>query len=311
MNTVAIKNVLNRKFYRAGLKLKKHSPEILLVAGVVGTVASAVMACKATLKVNEVLDETKENIDRIHTSVERGFTPAGEEYVAEDSKKDLALVYVQTGLKFAKLYGPAIVLGAASVGCILSSHNIIHKRNVGLAAAYATIDQGFKEYRERVVERFGEELDRELKYNIRAREIEETVINEDGTESTVPKTIQTAEINQHSQYARFFDETCVNWERNAERNLFFLLQQQNYANEKLQAQTYLFLNDVYEMLGFQKTAAGQVVGWVYDEKHPIGANFIDFGIHDLYDEQKRAFVNGYEKSILLDFNVDGDILKYI
>lgn len=308
--TKLVANV-GRTMSRVGLKMKKHSPELLVAAGVVGVVASTVMACKATLKVNEVLDEAHENIEKIHTATETGVTEAGTEYYEEDSKKDLAIVYTQSGMKLAKLYGPAVVVGVVSVGCIVASHRILRKRNIALAAAYATVDRGFKEYRGRVVERFGEELDRELKHNIKAKEIEEKVVDENGGEKIVTKTIQTAEVDHNKAYDRFFDETCTGWTRNAEDNLTFLLCQQNYANERLQAKGYLFLNDVYEMLGLQKSKAGQVIGWVYDTKHPNGDNYIDFGIYDIHDERKRDFVNGYEKSILLSFNPDGNILDYI
>lgn len=306
-----IPNSVTRSFHRFGLKVKKHSPEILVTVGVVGTVVSAVMACKATLKVNEIVDQTKTDIEKIHTATETGVTEAGLEYTAEDSKKDLALVYVQTGVKFAKLYGPSIILGALSISSILASHNIQRKRNLALAAAYATVDKGFKEYRGRVVDRFGKELDKELRYNIKAKEVEETVVDEDGNEQVVTKTVQVASPSLGSQYARFFDESCPAWEKNAEDNLYFLLCQQSQANDILQARGHLFLNEVYDMLGMQRTVAGQSVGWVYDPNNQIGDNYVDFGIHDVTKERNRAFVNGYERCILLDFNVDGDILSLL
>lgn len=306
-----IPNNVTRAFHNAGLQLKKHAPEILVTAGVVGTVVSAVMACKATLKVNEIVDQTKTDIEKIHTATETGVTEAGLEYNEEDSKKDLALVYVQTGVKFVKLYGPSILLGALSISAILASNNIHRKRNLALAAAYATVDQGFKEYRGRVVERFGKDLDKELRYNIKAKEIEETVIDEEGNEHVEKKTVQVANPNLGSQYARFFDESCPAWEKNAEDNLYFLLCQQSQANDILQARGHLFLNEVYDMLGMQRTVAGQSVGWVYDPNNAIGDNFVDFGIHDVTRERNRAFVNGYERCILLDFNVDGDILSLL
>lgn len=295
---------------RIGLKFKKHSPEILVVAGVAGIVTSAVMACKATTKIDEILDDAKEKIDIIHEGMEAGQVNETD-YSAEDGKKDLTIVYTQTGVKLAKLYGPAVILGAVSIGCVLTSHRILRKSNIAIAAAYATVDRGFKEYRGRVIERFGKELDHELKYNIKAKEIDEKITDENGEEKIVKKTVQTAAVNPISAYDRFFDETCTGWVRNAEDNLTFLLCQQNYANERLQAKGHLFLNDVYEMLGMQKSKAGQVIGWVYDAKNPVGSNFVDFGIYDLHDEKKRDFVNGYEKSILLSFNPDGNILDYI
>lgn len=302
MKKLNVVNNVTRAFHKVGFQFKKHSPEILVVTGVVGGVASAVMACKATTKVSAILDESKKTIDTIHETVNN--PEFKDRYTVEDSKKDLTIVYAQTGLKLAKLYGPAVALGVASITSILAGHSILNKRNAALAAAYATVDNSFKEYRNRVVERFGKDLDRELKYNIKAKEVEETVIDEHGKETVVKKTVA---VGQESDYARFFDEACTGWTKDAELNLAFLRQQQNYANELLRSRGHLFLNEVYDMLGIPRTKAGQIVGWIYDEKNPVGDNFVDFGIYDLYDERKRAFVNGYERSILLDFNVDGNI----
>lgn len=304
MSTPKIVNNVTRKFNRVGFALKKHSPEILLATGIVGVVASAVMACKATTKAGAILEEAKKNIDDIHRCEEE-FALA--HYSKEDAKKDLAIVYAQTGLKFAKTYGPAIILGALSITSILASHDLLRKRNVALAAAYATVDNGFKEYRSRVVERFGKELDKELKYNIKAKEVEEVVVGDDGKETVVKQTVTIADVNDYSDYARVFDESCIGWEKDAEHNLYFLKVQQEYANQKLKAQGYLYLNDVYDMLGIPRTKAGQIVGWVYDEKNPVGDNYVDFGVYDITRERVRAFINGYERNIILEFNVDGDI----
>lgn len=313
MTKTELMNGVTRTFHRVGFKIKKHSPEILLVAGVAGTVVSAVMACKATTKIDFILEDTKNRVDRIHECAEKGEIKVEKdgavevvEYTPEDQKKDLTIVYTQTGLKFVKLYGPSVALGILSITSILASNNIMRKRNIALAAAYTTVDRGFKEYRGRVVERFGKELDRELKYNIVSKEVEETVVDENGEEKTITKTISTGTIG-HSAYTVVFDEHCTGWEKNAEYNKLFLLQQQNYANEKLQSDGYLLLNDVYQMLGVNRTEMGSTVGWVYDPKDPNLANVVDFGIFDLYDETKRDFVNGRERSIWLDLNPDGNV----
>lgn len=310
MKNLAIVNNLTKTANKVGFKLRKHSPEILMVAGVVGTVTSAVMACKATLKVNEVVEETKETIDKIHTATEKGKTESGLDYSAEDSKKDLTIVYAQTGLKFVKLYAPAVILGTLSITSILASNNILRKRNIALGAAYAAIDKSFKEYRGRVIERFGEAVDRELKYNIKSQKIEEVVTDpETGKEKKVKSTVDVIDPNLYSEYARFFDDGCKGWEKNAEYNLMFLRATQNYANDLLRSRGYLFLNDVYDMLGIERTKAGQIVGWVYDPDNPDhnGDNYVDFGIYDMRKPKARDFVNGYERVILLDFNVDGNI----
>lgn len=307
MKKLQIPDALSRSFNKTVLQIKKHSPEILVVAGVVGTVASAVMACKATLKVNEIVDETKYTIDKIHEAKERGYTDAGEEYTAEDNKKDLALTYVQTGVKFAKLYGPSVALGALSITSILSSNNILRKRNVALAAAYTAVDKGFKEYRGRVIERFGQEVDRELKYNIKAKEVEETVVNEKGKEKKVKKKVEMVGVTSDDYNVFFFDELSPCWEPNADLNLCFLRAEQNFANERLKARGHLFLNDILVRLGLPKTPAGQVVGWVYNPERPNGDNYIDFGFQNVNREATRNFMKGYEPSVMLEFNVDGNI----
>lgn len=305
MKKTKISNNITRSLHKVGFKIKKHSPEILAVVGVVGVGATVVTACVATTKLSDILDETTDTIEKINETVSN--PDFADKYSEEDATKDKVIVYTQTSVKIAKLYAPSVILGVASVGCFLTSHNILRKRNIALAAAYATVDKGFKEYRSRVVERFGEALDQELRFNVKAKEFEEVVINEKGEEEIVKKTVSVVDPNTYSDYARFFDEACPGWSKDPEYNLTFLKRQQNFANEKLQTNGFLFLNDVYEMIGIPKTKAGQIVGWIYDEKNPVGDNFVDFGIYDVNNEAKRDFVNGYERSILLDFNVDGNI----
>lgn len=314
-------NSVTRSLHKVGFKLKKHSPEILVVAGVVGTVASVVMACKATLKVNEVLDEAKDTIDVIHNTVEEYEVKSVDAddttavtYTQEDANKDLLIVYAQTGWKLVKLYGPAVAVGALSIGCMLASNNILRKRNVALAAAFTAVDNSFKEYRNRLIERFGDNgkaLDRELRYNIRAKEIEERVVDEDGNETVEKKTVQVMDPTGHSMYSVFFDDGNLGWTKNAELNKVFLIQQQEAANFRLKKEGYLFLNDVYEMVGAPKTAYGQIAGWVYTEDGSAGDNFVDFGMFEIHNEKARDFINLREKTILLDFNCIGNILEYM
>ena len=304
---------LSRSFHKVGFKIKKHSPEILVVTGVVGIVTSTIMACKATTKVNDIVDESKETIDKIHESVGKGLhTSDGEEYTQEVANKDLAIVYTQTAWKFIKLYGPSVALGAASIACMIGSNRILKKRNIALAAAFTAVDTSFKEYRGRLIDRFGKDLDRELRFGIKAKEVEERVVDENGKESTVTKTVNVVDPNTaHSLYSVVFCEGNTGWTKNAELNKVFLIQQQNWANDKLRLRGYLTLNEVYEMVGAPTTAYGQIAGWVYTEDSSIGDNFVDFGIFDVTNENACDFVNGRERSIILDFNCIGNILEYI
>lgn len=303
---------IGRAFNKTKFGIKKHSPEILIVGGVIGVVSSAVMACRATTKLSAVMQEHKTTVKQIrHVTNHPEVLPADKKYTKDDAKKDITITYAKTGLKIAKLYAPSIILGALSLTCVVSSNNILRKRNAALAAAYSAVDHGFKNYRNNVIERFGKEVDKELKYNIKAKEFEETVIDEKGKEKKVKNPVDVVGLDGYSDYARFFDNGCDNWQRDAEHNLWYLRQQENYANQKLQAQGYLFLNDVYDMLGIPRTKAGQIVGWIYNDKDVDHLskhdNHVDFGIYNIHREVNRDFVNGYEPTILLDFNVDGNI----
>ncbi|MCC8097160.1 MAG: DUF6353 family protein, partial [Eubacterium sp.] len=296
---------MSKTFSKVSFSSKKHSPEILVVTGVVGVVAAAVMACRATTKINDILEEEKETINTIDNFVE----DETKDYSEEDKKKDLALVHIQTGIKFVRLYTPAVTVGTISLVCILASNDILRKRNVALAAAYATIDKGFKDYRKRVIEKFGETVDKELKYNIKAKDFEDIIVDENtGDSQTINKNVNVVGIDGYSDYARFFDSSSRNWSKNPEDNLYFLKAEQNYANDRLKARGYLFLNEVYERLDIPTTKAGQIVGWIYDPKNPDIDSFVDFGIYETNREPNRDFITGYEPVILLDFNVDGNIL---
>lgn len=299
-NKTEILKSVNGVTSKAVMKLKKHSPEILVVAGIAGTVVSAVLACKATTKVAEILDETKGTLDTIHEGMETGAIN-GQEYTNEDGKKDTVVVYAQTGMKLAKLYGPAIILGTLSITSILASNNILRKRNVALGAAYAAIDKSFKEYRGRVIERFGEQVDTELKYGIKAKKFEEIEVDpETGKEKKVKKTVMVADPNLQSDYAVYFDSKSRNYETNPDYNRMFLRAQQAFANDKLQTRGHLFLNEVLDDLDLPRTPAGQIVGWTKDG--PDG--YVNFRIVEVERETEDG---RHEPALLLDFNVEGNI----
>lgn len=292
---------------KASFKVKKHSPEILIVAGVIGTVASTVLACKATTKLSTIIDESKSDIEAIHKCSED--EKMADQYSQEDAKKDLAIVYAQTGLKVAKLYAPAIALGALSITSIVASNQILRKRNVALAAAYATVDKTFKEYRSRVVDRFGEQVDKELRYNIKAKKFEEMVTDpETGKEKKVKSTVEVADPS-NNLFVMFFDETTSKaYEENDDYNRMTLRATQQLANDKLHTDGYLFLNDVYDALGIQRTKMGQIVGWVDKPDEEGRDGYVDFRVLETNRETEDG---GYKKAWLLDFNVDGNILDLI
>ena len=302
-----IKQTITKATGKTGLKIKKYSPEILMGAGVIGIFGSTIMACKATLKVETIIDHAQDQlstIDHVISNPEQ-YT---QEYNEEDAQKDKAIVYVQTAVELGKLYGPAILLGTASVAMLLGSHNIMNKRNVAVVAAYKAVEEGFASYRKRVVEEFGAEKDHQYRYGIVQAEETVEVMDKNGKIKKEKRTVESLDPNHKSQYARFYDDGNTNWSKTPEYNMLFLKAQQNYANDLLQARGHVFLNEVYDMLGIPRSKAGAVVGWVLDKDSD---NFVDFGMYDLNDQGAREFINGYEAVILLDFNVDGVIYDLI
>lgn len=290
---------------KLGIKAAKHAPELMMGAGVIGFGATVFMASRATLKLGDIIGETAVTIDAINDTAEN----RPEEYSMEDRRKDLTILYSQTGIKVAKLYLPAVITGAASVGLLIGSHNILKGRNVALMAAYKAVDEGFKEYRERVVADLGEEQDYIFRHGLIEEKKKVKYTDKDGKEKT--KTVSEFKLDRDasvSEYAKFFDELNINWSDNPDYNMLFLRTQQNYANDLLKARGHLFLNEVYSMLGIPHTSAGAIVGWTIGAG---GDNYVDFGIFTRDSQVVREFVNGYERSILLDFNVDGVIWDMI
>lgn len=317
MKTNELMTKASRFAAKAKYKLGKHSPEILMVGGAIGVVASAVMACRATLKVNDILDAHKETVTTIH-DVKEGKVgiPQNESYTEEDMKKDLTTAYVQTGMNLVKLYAPAVILGGLSLGCMVGSNHILQKRNAALTAAYVTLDKAFGDYKERVTERFGGRVQQELEQGIKAVEVESKNVDENGVEEIVKSYEDEAE-GAYSPYALIYDETMANWEPDAEMNRWRLKQVEIAANRRLKSQGHLFLNEVYEMIGRRAdgsslhTPIGQVVGWIFDPENPDISSCVDIGIHNLANPQVAAFNAGYERSIVLNFNCDGPIINKI
>lgn len=294
-----IKEKASRLIAKASFKIKKHSPEILLATGIVASVAGTVVACKATLKVDTVIKEHKENVEKINEGLNN--EEYKDIYNENDAKKDLTKAYAITAGKLIRLYAPAIALEAISISCLVGSHTILKKRNVALMTAYTVLENSYKKYRKNVIDKLGKDADDEFRLGIKTEEVETT----DDKGKKKKETVTKIDNDSPSVYAKFFDELSDYYRKDPNYNLLFLKKQQNWANDRLRAQGYLFLNDVYESLGIPKTPDGQFVGWIYNPEDKTIDSYVDFGIYDGKDESKRRFVNGLEKAILLDFNVDG------
>lgn len=293
------------KFARPLLHLQKQSPQVMFVAGVVGVVGATVLASRATLTLSDKLDPIelkKAQSEILHEQWQENPTDEKDAYTDKVYAKDQMVLRVKTILAVTKHYAPAAGLLMLSVALLTGSHVTLNRRNASLSAAYASVDKAFEQYRLRVTEAYGSDVDRNMRYG--TTQVKETVEGDDGKKKTV--TTHTADFGEKpSMYARFFDEYSTEWKRNADYNRAFLHCQQNYANERLHRRGHLFLNEVYDALGIERTREGSQVGWIVDGK---GDGYVDFNIFDnLANDAIRDFMQGREYSVMLDFNVDGVI----
>lgn len=296
MKLKAITNVVTSKAGRQILKLQKHSPVLLFAAGVAGVVTTVVLASKATLKLDELLGEIQDDLEKVETIQLVG-------YDEDDRKKDKLTVYIRGGVRVAKLYAPAVGVGALAVAALTGSHVILTKRNIAVTAAYAAMAKGFQEYRERVANKLGVDGERELRYDLQEREI--VIETKQGPKTKVVRDIPAG----MSIYARVFSQdTSPSWQRGPGYNQMFIQCQQNYANDRLRARGHVFLNEVLDSLNLARVPEGQVVGWLLGGD---GDDYIDFGIFNGDRMSADRFVQGHEHSVWLDFNVDGIVYDQI
>lgn len=307
---------------KTAFKLKKASPTIMVVGAAIGGVTATVLACKATLKAQDILAEHKTNVEKIHEVKDKVDTgeiqmSEGETYTEKDMKDDITKQYLKTGLKLAKVYAPAVGLGAASLGCMFGSHHIMTKRNATLTAAYIALEQTFNSYKNRVTDRFGERVQHELEQNIKAVEVETKKVDENGVEEVIKEYKDIAE-QADDPCSLVFDETVDTWQRDADLNRNYLLLMESAANKRLRTQGHLFLNEVLSMIGTHggqslRTPTGQIVGWVYDPDNTSLHNHVDFGISNYVpnNETLNSFIRGEERSVIMHFNCDGVIIDKI
>lgn len=276
--------IVTRLAGRAGLVLSKHAPTILTAAGTAGFIGTTILASKATLKVEETISEEAALLVKVHEAHEAG------KLEDKDALHDKVILYTRMTTKLAKLYAPALILGAASIVSLATGHGIMLKRNASLAAAYAAVDQAFKTYKKKVESKFG----KDAVIDALVSTAEEDLTKNELTMEAI------AAVDGVSPYGVIFDETNNNWSADEDLSMLHLKCQQQYANDILQTRGHIFLNEVYKMLGFPHTPAGAVTGWVKGN----GDDFVDFnifeGTFEGEDEKGRTVTKW-----ALDFNVDG------
>lgn len=291
---------------KVGFEIKKHGPDIGTVGGVIGVGVGMVLVGIASTKVKNIIEEHEAQMHEVHERSDaiKDLPEEKKQPAEKEIKRDTTKVYFETGKQVFKLYAPAVTVSVLSLTAILVSHNVLKKRNMGLAAAYAAVDQGFRQYRSRVVDRFGAEVDKQILHGSATEEVSEKVEDENGKTKTVKSKAEVADPNAESIYMKYFTKTNPNWDDDDSYLQMFFRSTENYANDKLRAVRHLTLNEAYEMLGFQHNKAGMVCGWYYDLKNPSGDNRVIFDVREVYLRNEDGVL---EKAYAIDFNVDGNI----
>lgn len=280
---------------RSALRIKKNSPQILFYAGIVGTVATTVLASRATLKAQPVVERLKTNraeLDSFH--LEKKVDP-------DVYNKEVIQQYTVAAVDLTKLYAPALIVGVGSLVALTKSHQQLTSRNTALTMAYTGLFKTFEAYRARVREELGLDSDQKFLHGTVTQEIETT----DKSGKTKTKSITTLDTNSKSALTYYFDDKVDTWCKDPGYNQNTLDNLQDWANILLKRQGHLFLNEVYDLLHIPHSKEGQVLGWVYKD---LGNNdmFIDFG-----HRNDGEFFAGYKKDVMLEFNIHGPILELI
>lgn len=295
--------------------LSKHSPEIWLGAGIVAIIGGTIWACQSSRKVDRVIEVHQEDMDALKNALNEAEEMRTEAAKANEEFDDSDLMTVKqyktecikctmtTVGDFFYLYGPSVLLIAGGIGMIINGHRILCQRNATLLAAYSTLETSFAEYRKRVSDRYGADVENDIYTGTTYTTETHTEVDENGKKKKVKENIAIPGASVSPYATMFSHDTTTEWTNSPDYNRTFLLCQQNIANNQLHSRGHLFLNEVYDLLGIDHTSTGAVCGWILPE-HPTDEadEYIDFGIVDPRDETG---------DILLDFNCQGLIYDKI
>lgn len=290
------------KAQKAGFKIQQKSPEIFLGLGIASMAGALAVTVVATVKAHDILDDHKEHLVNINEAADDADNTT---YDANDLAHDTKLAYARLAKKLVLAYGPAVMLAGTSMFCFCKGQSILKARNAALSTALAGVTDQFRRYREKVIDKYGAEVDEEMRYAV----ANETVKGEDGKKHTV--RTMSSEVAGYGPYARVFDDTNTNWQGSVAYVKQWLEGCEAHCNAILNGRGVLYLNEVYDMLGFDRTPVGQTHGWVYDPRRDVDTNWVDFGMKDFAKPNSKAWQLGETDVIILDFNVDGYILDKV
>lgn len=312
----------NATIRKVVMKTNNAAPTIAFCAGAVGSVASLYLMWRAARKHDDVICDAQDLIEEVHDKKPVEGEENEEALPINQYRTELVKAYIKAGFKIGKLYAPVAIVEVGSIALMSLGYGGLSKRYTGTLAALTLVEHEYSAYRKRVIDALGEDADREFRFGLKKKEFEVPVLDENGNQKLdkngKPKTKKVVKctlneddelrLEGYSMYARIFDkEHCKQFDGGPDDmatsyyNRTFLIKAQEYFNMLLKFKGTIFLNEVYDYLGYERTQAGQEVGWHYDPDYPTGDNKIEFIPIEYYSEKYQA------ESIILDFNVDGEV----
>ena len=293
----AIVKMANAKFY-----IKKNSPEILVGAGIATLIGSLVYTVIGTLDTGVDVTNAVCELDEVEND---------DSLMEEERRKKKHGIYIHAGLNIARNYAPAVTLAMASAGCLIGSNAIMRRRAFSLAAAYSALDATFSDYRTRVIDEYGDEVDKKMRYGLTTKEVEvEQVDEETGevvkTKATVTEGDESATTVWYKRQYELSDGTVIvnpNWQPNKDLNATFVLAQIAWFNGRLSRGEHVWQDDIYKELGIPVDGYRQeahVLGWTPDKS---GEKYIKCRLYN--KEESGDFISNDDGDILLAFNPDG------
>ena len=181
---------VTRTIGRQILKTKKNSPHIFFGLGIAGVLGGTALACRATLKAGNTLDEVQSDIQAVKDKASESAPDEGSYH------RDLSVAYARGAVKMGKLYFPSAALIGVGVASLTGSHIQMTQRNTALSASLAAVSTAYERYREAVAQKIGAEDESDIYHGATIA----YVADEDGTEMPVP-----ASDGPYGPYAVLFD----------------------------------------------------------------------------------------------------------
>lgn len=245
-------NKLNVKqcFKMAKKVVQKKSPEILTGFGIAGMITTVVLAVKATPKALDLIDEEieKQNSKLSQEAYDSGYSTA---------KQINKLKPVETVKVAWKPYIPALLLGGASVGCLIGANTVSARRHAALYSAYELSKTAYNELNEKVTEVVGEKKVTEIK-----QKLAEDKVNKVSPEGAIEKKSNVVIAGDGDTW---FIDAMSNQPFLSSKNK--LDAAANELNRKMRSDMYVSLSQFYDEVGIEHTGTSDYIGWRIDKEY--------------------------------------------